>query len=76
MTSGVVLNWTLGDRLRKAREHAGLHQQQMAAAFGVTSGTISNWERGRGYPRGDQFDIVRKWSVLTGVSESWLLRRR
>ena len=35
MARGVVLDWTLGDRLRKAREHAGLAQKDMVKAFGV-----------------------------------------
>jgi transcriptional regulator with XRE-family HTH domain len=73
MAKGVVLERTLGDRLRKAREHAGLDQQLMAKVFGVTSGTISNWQRGRGYPRGDQGEICEKWSKLTGVGAEWLI---
>ena len=67
------LPFTMGDRLRKSREHAGLEQKELAKIFGVTSGTISNWERGRGYPRGDQADICEKWAQLTGVSAQWLM---
>ncbi len=73
MARGVVLDWTLGDRLRKAREHAGLQQKDMAKAFGVTAKTISNWEHGRGSPRGDQAKLCEKWGKITGVDAGWLM---
>ncbi len=73
MARDVVLDWTLGDRLRKAREHAGLHQKDMAKAFGVTAKAISNWEHGRGSPRGDQGELCEKWGKLTGVDAGWLM---
>jgi transcriptional regulator with XRE-family HTH domain len=69
---GVVLDWTLGDRLRKARDHAGLDQKDMAKAFGVTAKTISNREHGRGSPRGDPGELCEEWGKLTGVSPQWI----
>jgi transcriptional regulator with XRE-family HTH domain len=69
---GIVPEWTFGDRLRKAREIAGLQQQDMASEFGVTSGTISNWETGRGQPR-DVLGVAKKWANITGVQEHWIL---
>lgn len=65
----------LGDRLRKARQHKGLEQRDMATAFGVSSGTISNWEAGSQPTRGgwNTMTVVTKWSELTGVPQEWLL---
>lgn len=36
--------WTLGDRLRKARTHAGVSREAMAEDIGCTDRTISNYE--------------------------------
>lgn len=64
--------WTLGDRLRKAREHAGVSRDQMAVRLGVTPGAISHWERDRQRPK-DLVDTVERWSTETGVPAAWLL---
>lgn len=43
--------WTLGDRIRKARETAGYGSQaELAAAAGLSRATISNAENGRHTP--------------------------
>lgn len=40
-------NGTLsGDRIRAARERAGLTQQQLAVLVDVSARTVGNWERG------------------------------
>lgn len=36
--------WTLGERLTKAREHAGITIPDMARRLGVSDKTIRNWE--------------------------------
>lgn len=41
----------LGDRIRTAREAAGLSQAQLAERIGTTQRTIGNWERGTATPR-------------------------
>ena len=69
----VTLEFDLGDRLRKARLHAHLEQEEMAEKLGVTIGTISNWESGRVQPRNLRA-VVEEWSELTGVDPIWLLR--
>ncbi len=43
-TPGPIPQWTQGDRLRKARETAGVTVIQMAQLLEVTDRTIRNWE--------------------------------
>lgn len=62
---------TLGKRIKKARENAGLMQSQLASDIGVKSaGVISNWETDKSKPDADK--IVSLCSAL-GVSCSYLL---
>ena len=62
---------TLGQRIKKARENAGLMQSELAAKIGVkSSGVISNWETDKSKPDADK--IVLLCNVL-GVSCSYLL---
>ena len=67
---GVVPEWTLGDRLRKARERTGLGQKEFAEQLGVSRNTVSNAENG-------SVDVrritVNAWSVATDVSIDWLM---
>ena len=59
----------MGDRLRKAREHAGLGSQQMADLLFVSRNTITRYE-------GDSVRItvvkLRRWAEVTGVPVGWL----
>lgn len=61
--------WTLGDRLAKAREHAGISAQDMAARLGVGRNTISNWEN-------DRVSVSRAailaYASVTGVPSWWI----
>lgn len=41
----------LGDRIRSARERAGLTQAELAAKVGVARETVGNWETGVSSPR-------------------------
>ena len=62
---------TMGERLRSARENAGLYQERLAELIGVTSGrVISNWEKNIARPDADK--MVRLCSVLD-ISPSYLL---
>lgn len=54
----------LHDRIRRARERAGLTQQQLATEVGVGVRTIGNWERGESVPR----NRLAKIEDVLGVS--------
>lgn len=39
--------------IREGRQRAGLTQQELAEKLGVTTGTVSRYERGAGFPKTD-----------------------
>lgn len=43
-----------GERVRTARERLRLSQHTLGVAVGADAGTVSRWERGRGYPQTQQ----------------------
>lgn len=65
-----ALQFTVGDRMRKAREVAGLDLAVMAEACGVSPQMVSKWERGS-QPR-NQLEVLKKWAELTSAPEAWL----
>lgn len=65
-----VPQWTLGDRLRKARENAGLEQVELAARLGASRKTIGNAERGQTQPRRS---LIMAWALTTNVPVRWLM---
>lgn len=67
--NGLVPEFTIGDRLRKARETAGMDQGELAEAMGVSRRTVSNNESGHVKPR---VIVIRAWALATGVSVEWL----
>lgn len=70
-----------GEQLRDARSRAGLSQEDLAKAVGVTLRSIGNWERGAGVPRNREGRVrdvlgdlaMGEPSVLSGVSDMALL---
>lgn len=68
--TAIVPVWTLGDRLAKAREFAGIKTvTDMGALMGVTEKTIRTWENGKHrIPR----HAIVAWSQFTGVDLNWL----
>jgi len=56
-------------RLRIAREHAGLDQDQLAERMEVGRSTVSNAENGRGEPRRS---TINAWAMACGVPASWI----
>lgn len=61
---------TLGDRLARAREFAGMNQSQLARRLGVKLATIRNWESDRSEPRSNRMQML---SGLLNVSIIWLI---
>ncbi len=61
--------FTVSDRLRKAREHAGMEQAELAELMGVARNTVSNNEKGKVAPRRI---VMKAWALATGVSPQWL----
>lgn len=66
---GVIPQFTRADRLRKAREHAGLYMRELADELGVSESTISRYEGGGQRARRA---VVMAWAVATGVDFAWL----
>jgi transcriptional regulator with XRE-family HTH domain len=64
-----VPEFTVADRLRKARETAGLDQSEFAARAEISRTTIINYEHGRRVPRAV---YLRAWSIASGVDLRWL----
>lgn len=67
--AGVVPVWTVSDRVRKAREYAGMDQTELASAVGMSRGGIARIEQGKGEPRRTTLIAV---AFATGVSLEWL----
>ena len=66
---GIVPPTTVGQRMRIAREYAGLETEAFAQDLGTTRQTVNANERGRTQPREL---LLRAWSMRTGVSLHWL----
>lgn len=58
-----------GERLKHARIAAGLSQERLSSAIGVSVGTVSRWERAIHAPS----KIERKLARALNVSWAWLL---
>src|SRR5260221_8971659 len=67
--SGFIPQWTLGDRLRKARESAGLKQAELAGKIGISRASIVNYEAGRYVP---SRPVLLSWALCCGVDWAWL----
>lgn len=71
--AGRIPQFTIHDRLRKARESAGMNQGELADKMGVDRSTVSNNEVGRVAPRKI---VLRAWATVTGVSLDWIISGR
>lgn len=69
-TAGAILEFTIGDRLRKARENMDLDQGPFAALVGVSRGTVSNYER----EEVSHYKpiVLREWARVAEVNLHWL----
>lgn len=70
--NAVIPEWSLGDRLRKAREHAGLSQTRLGAEIGVSLASVMRYETGKNIPRRP---VLLLWALATGIDLNWLLGR-
>lgn len=64
--------FTIGDRLRKAREKTGLDQEPFAKAIGVSRGTVSNYERHDGPASELKRPYLLAWALGTDVPIEWI----
>ena len=69
-TTGHVPEWSITDRLRKARELTGLDQTEFADLIGVSRGTVSSYERGADTHKRP---YLLAWAIGSGVSLEWLI---
>lgn len=65
----VVPQFTLGDRLRKAREYSGLEMQDLAAEIDIHRQTVARYENGAVKPKRH---VLLSWSLATGVDLDWI----
>jgi len=64
-----TLQWTMGDRIRKAREVRGWKQADLAVQLRVSRTTIVTWERDQHRPRRREIDDM---AMVFGLSAAWL----
>ena len=67
--AGVIPEWTMGDRLRKARERSGIGQVEFSEITGVARSSIVRYEGDVTAPRRHVL-LVR--AMATGVDMQWL----
>ena len=70
---GAIPEWTLGWRLARALDYAGMSVEDMAAELGVSRSTISRFINDRGAP--PRIGYVKLWAQLTGTNLEWVLDR-
>lgn len=68
--SGTPDHDTMGGRLLRARDCAGLSIRELAARLGVKASTVQAWENDRSQPRANRLQMI---AGMLGVSLSWLL---
>lgn len=63
--------WTLGNRLAKARDDAGLTTYQLADLLGVSRTTVTNWENDTGKLPPKRY-AIEAWARACNVEVCWL----
>lgn len=61
--------WTIGERIRKAREDRGWTQGDLAGELHVDRSTVAGWERNSHRP---SYIAMRAIADITGVPQWWL----
>lgn len=68
-----IPEWTLGDRLRKAREHAKVKQEAIATRLNVGVSSVSNWESdGQPGRKVTMLELIECYAEITGVDAAWI----
>lgn len=60
---------TLGDRLTRARKHAGIHKQDLADIIGIGRNSVGRYEADESTP---SRPVIISWALATGVDPDWL----
>ena len=66
---GTIPQWTIADRLRKAREMTGMDQSHFAEHAGLSRQGVNAAERGQSTPRRS---TLKLWALSTGVPLHWI----
>jgi len=67
--SADVPTWTIGDRLGKALNHAGISVGEMATYLGLSRNSVSAYINDRAEPKRQTLLL---WAMRTGVALEWL----
>jgi transcriptional regulator with XRE-family HTH domain len=67
---GTIPEFSVADRLRKARELTGLTGQDFADEIGVSRRTVTTYERG--VDRMPPKSLLLLWQLRTGVPAEWI----
>jgi transcriptional regulator with XRE-family HTH domain len=68
MTEMQATTTTFPQRIRMARRHAALTQDELALALGCSSRAVQEWESGRRTPRPK---LMRRLAEVTGREIAW-----
>lgn len=63
-------DYTLGERICKARDASGLSTAQLARRLGIKTSTMQSWESDRSEPRSNKLVLL---AGVLNVSPTWLL---
>lgn len=72
MSTATIPRFTVHDRLRKAREVAGLDQAQLAERIGMSRNSVSNYEAGHTRTGNLKPIYLKGWALACGVDLDWL----
>lgn len=68
----VFPDWSLGDRIRKARVTVSMNQREFADAIKVKEGSLAAWETDRAQPR-NVVAVSKRIEMLTRIPAGWIL---
>ena len=69
---GIVPEWDLADRLRKARQFTGMTQKEFAFMIGISAPRYTQWECGNNGPR-NVVEVAQIIQEFTGIAAAWIL---